>query len=99
MDAVEDRLAVDPQLLDLTDKNLMFDYVLVCAGNSDTHVRAITNAVLERSDEENLTPPRVAGQSIGEWVLMDFGDVVLHIMSEEARGRFKLETFWSTPQP
>ncbi len=99
MDAVEDRLAVEPVLLNLTDKALMFDYVLVCAGNSDTHVRAITNGVLERTDEENLAPPRVSGQGIGEWVLMDFGDVILHIMSEEARERYKLETFWSTAQP
>ena len=99
LDAVEERLAVEPVLLDLTDKSLLFDYVLVCAGNSDTHVRAITNSVLERSDKENLTPPRVSGQGIGEWVLMDFGDIVIHILSEEARARYKLETFWSTPQP
>lgn len=99
METVEDRLALDPVLLDLTDKVLLFDYVLVCAGNSDTHVRAITNAVLERIDDENIAPPRVAGQGIGEWVLMDFGDVVLHVLSEEARERYKLETFWSTAQP
>lgn len=99
MEAVEDRLALEPTLLDLTDKVLLFDYVLVCGGNSDTHVRAITNAVLERIDDENIAPPRVTGQGIGEWVLMDFGDVVLHVMLEEARERYKLETFWSTAQP
>lgn len=99
METVEERLALDPVLLDLTDKVLLFDYVLVCAGNSDTHVRAITNAVLERIDDENIAPPRVAGQGIGEWVLMDFGDVIVHVLSEEARERYKLETFWSTAQP
>ena len=99
METVEERLAIEPVLMDLTDKVLLFDYVLVCAGNSDTHVRAITNAVLERIDDENITPPRVAGQGIGEWVLMDFGDVILHVLSEEARERYKLETFWSTAQP
>ncbi|MBC8136669.1 MAG: ribosome silencing factor [Fibrella sp.] len=99
METVEERLALDPVLMDLTDKVLLFDFVLVCAGNSDTHVRAITNAVLERIDDENIAPPRVAGQGIGEWVLMDFGDVILHVLSEEARERYKLETFWSTTQP
>ncbi|MBC7808526.1 MAG: ribosome silencing factor [Akkermansiaceae bacterium] len=99
METVEERLALEPVLMDLTDKVLLFDYVLVCAGNSDTHVRAITNAVLERIDDENIAPPRVAGQGIGEWVLMDFGDVIVHVLSEEARSRYKLETFWSTEQP
>lgn len=99
MDAVEDRLALDPVLLDLTGKTMLFDYAMVCAGNSDTHVRAITSAVLEKTDGANIQGPRVAGQSLGEWVLMDYGDVILHILSEEARERYKLETFWSTPQP
>lgn len=98
-EAVEDRLALDPVLLDLTGQTMMFDYALICSGNSDTHIRAITNAVLEKTDEVNLAAPRVAGQSVGEWVLMDYGDVVLHILSDEARERYKLETFWTTPQP
>ena len=96
---VEERLALDPVTLDLSDKLLLFDYVLVCAGNSDTHIRAISNAVLERIDDENIAPPRVAGQGIGEWVLMDFGDVVVHILTEEARARYRLEAFWSSEQP
>ena len=98
-EAVEDRLALDPVTLNLSDKMLLFDYVLVCAGNSDTHIRAITNAVLEKIDDENIAPPRVAGQGIGEWVLMDFGDVIVHVLSEEARAKYKLESFWSTEQP
>lgn len=99
LDAAEDRLALDPVFLDLTGKTLLFDYAIVCAGNSDTHIRAITNAVLEKTDELNIQGPRVEGQAIGEWVLMDYSDVVIHILSEEARERYKLETFWSTPQP
>lgn len=98
-EAVEDRLALDPVTLDLSDKALLFDYVIVCGGNSDTHIRAITNAVLEKIDDENITPPKVSGQAIAEWVLMDFGDVVLHVLTEEARAKYKLETFWSTAQP
>lgn len=99
MEAVEDRLALEPVTLNLSDKALLFDYVIVCGGNSDTHIRAITNAVLEKIDDENITPPKVTGQSIAEWVLMDFGDVVLHVLTEEARAKYKLETFWSTTQP
>ena len=99
LDAVEDRKAVDPVLLDLRDKSLLADFFLVCSGTSNTHIRAIADRVLEKSDEMRLPKPRVEGQGVGEWVLLDFGDVVLHVLGEEPRARYKLEQFWSTPQP
>lgn len=99
VDAVEDRKAVDPVLIDLRDKTLMSDFFLVCSGTSDTHIRAIADSVQERGETEYLNRPRIIGQSVGEWILIDFGDVVVHIMSAEARDRYKLEQFWTTPQP
>lgn len=99
LDAVEDRKAVDPVLLDLRDKSLLADFFLVCSGTSNTHIRAIADRVLEKTDEMRLPKPRVEGQGVGEWVLIDFGDVVLHVLGEEPRARYKLEQFWSTPQP
>ena len=99
LDAVEDRKAVEPVLLDLRDKSLLADFFLVCSGTSNTHIRAIADRVLEKTDEMRLPKPRVEGQGVGEWVLIDFGDVVLHVLGEEPRARYKLEQFWSTPQP
>ena len=98
-DATEDRKAVDPVLVDLRGKTVMTDFFLVCSGTSDTHIRAIADSVQERAENERLPRPRVEGQSVGEWVLIDFGDVVVHVMSQESRERYKLETFWTTPQP
>lgn len=99
VDAVEDRKAVDPVLIDLRDKTLMTDFFLVCSGTSDVHIRAIAERVEEVADEQRLNRPRIEGQGVAEWVLLDFGDVVLHIMNAESRDRYKLETFWTTPQP
>ena len=99
LDAVEDRKAVDPVLLDLRGKSLLADFFLVCSGTSNVHIRAIADRVIERVKEERLAAPRIEGQGVGEWVLLDFGDIVLHIMGEEPRERYKLEQFWSTPQP
>ena len=99
VDAVEDRKAVDPVLIDLRDKTLMTDFFLICSGTSDVHIRAIADSVLEKGELENLNRPRVEGQSVGEWVLIDFGDVVVHVMAQEPRERYKLEYFWTTPQP
>lgn len=99
LDVVEDRKAVDPVLLDLRGKTLLFDFCLVCSGTSNVHIRSIADALLERAAEAHLDKPRTSGQENAEWVLLDFGDAVVHILAEETRERYKLEQFWSTPQP
>ena len=99
LDVVEDRKAVDPVMLDLRGKTLMADFFLVCSGTSNVHIRAIADSVLEKSEEKRLAKPRIEGQENAEWVLIDFGDVILHVMGEEPRERYKLEQFWTTPQP
>ncbi len=99
LDVVEDRKAVDPTLLDLRGQTVMTDFFLICSGTSNVHIRSIADNVLEKSEEQRLNKPRVEGQSVGEWVLIDFGDVVIHVMDEESRARYQLEKFWTTPQP
>ena len=99
MDAVEDRLAENPVKLDLRGKTLIADFFLVATGTSEPHLKAITESVLEKTEDERLPKPRIEGQEAGEWILMDYGDVVLHVMNAETRQRYKLEQFWSTPQP
>ena len=99
LDVVEDRKAVDPVLLDLRGKTVMTDFFLVCSGTSNVHIRAIADAVLEKAKDADLDKPRVEGQENAEWVLLDFGDVVLHVLAEEPRRRYRLEQFWSTPHP
>lgn len=99
LDVVEDRKAVNPVLLDLQGKTVLFDYSLICSGTSNVHIRAIADAVLERAEEIDLNKPRTTGEESAEWVLLDFGDVVVHILNEDSRQRYQLEKFWSTPQP
>jgi ribosome-associated protein len=99
LDAVEDRKAVDPVLLDLRGKTLLTDFFLICTGTSDVHIRAIADSVQEKAENASLARPRVEGQTVGEWVLIDFGDVVVHVMGEEPRERYRLEHFWTTPHP
>ncbi len=99
-ETVEDRKAENPVLIDLRDKRVnLADFFIVCTGLAVPHLRAIAEHVLEKVDELRLPRPTVSGEEVAEWILLDFGDIVLHIMSEEARERYKLEQFWSTPQP
>lgn len=99
LEAVEDRKAVDPVLIDLRDKVNVADFFLICTATSTPQLRAIAENVLERVSDEHLAKPNIQGEASVDWVLMDFGDLVLHIMSEEARERYRLEQFWTTPQP
>lgn len=99
LETVEDRKAEDPILMDLRGKTVLADYFLICTGLSNVHIRAIAEHVIEAVKERNIRLPQIEGANVGEWVLMDFGDVILHIMNEEARLRFKLEEFWTTHQP
>lgn len=99
LDAIEDRKAVDPVMIDLRGKTLITDFFLVCSGTSNVHIRSIADFVLEKTEEKRLASPKIEGRDAGEWVLIDFGDVVLHVMAEETRERYKLEQFWTTPQP
>ncbi|MFM7320096.1 MAG: ribosome silencing factor [Armatimonadota bacterium] len=99
-ETVEDRKAENPVLIDLRDKRVnLADFFIICTGLAVPHLRAIAEHVLEKVDELRLPRPTVSGEEVAEWILLDFGDIVLHIMSEEARERYKLEQFWSTPQP
>jgi len=99
-ETVEDRKAEDPVMIDLREKRVnVADFFIVCTGLAVPHIRAIAEHVLEKVDELRLPKPTVTGEEVAEWILLDFGDVVLHIMNEEARQRYKLEQFWSTPQP
>ncbi|WP_309715656.1 ribosome silencing factor [Armatimonas sp.] len=100
LDAIEDRKGHEPVLLDLREKVNVADFFLIVTATSTPHLRALAENVLERvKDEPGMTKPNVQGEASVEWVLMDFGDIVVHLMSEEARERYKLEQFWTTPQP
>lgn len=100
LETVEDRKAEDAVLIDLRDKRVnLADFFLICTGLAVPHIRAIAEHILEKVDELRLPKPSVSGEEVAEWVLLDFGDVVVHVMSQEARDRYRLEQFWSTPQP
>jgi ribosome-associated protein len=100
MDAVEDRQGGDPVLIDLRDKGVMIaDYFLVTTCNSAPHLRAVWENVQEVAEENRFNRPGLQGEASIEWRLLDFGDIVVHLMTDEARERYKLEEYWSNPQP
>lgn len=94
LNAAEDAKAERINALDLHGKTLIADYFIVCSGNSDVHIRSIADKIQDALREQGERALRVEGYREATWVLLDYGDVVVHIMREEARQHYRLEAFW-----
>lgn len=85
------------EVLDVRAKTSVADYFVVCTGTSDTHVNSIVERVAEKLRESGQRPLRQDSAASG-WALLDYGDVVFHVMREEKRQFYDLETLWNTMQ-
>lgn len=94
IDKVEDMKGRDLVDLDVAEKSTITDTMLVCSGNSKRHVVSIAEKVAIEAKQAGITPLSIEGQDTGEWVLVDFGDVILHVMQDEARDFYQLEKLW-----
>ncbi len=89
-----DKKAKDVLILDLRGLTIIADYFVICSGESTTHVRAIVEGVEEKSKRLGLKHPGIEGLDYSHWVLMDFGDVIVHIFEDRTRDYYELEKLW-----
>lgn len=94
----DDMKAERIETLDVRDKTSVADYFIVCTGNSDVHVNAIAERVAEKMRERRARPLRTSSGA-GGWLLQDYGDVIFHVMREEKRQFYDLESLWNEMQP
>jgi ribosome-associated protein len=92
--AADDRKAVDLKVLQLEKVTDFTDYFLICSGTSERQVQAIADAVQERLREHRVRPLHVEGYNRAQWVLIDYGDLVVHVFQEEQRRYYALERLW-----
>jgi|TARA_B100001059_G_scaffold232718_1_gene271129 ribosome-associated protein len=95
IDKVDDLKGRDIQVLDVHGKTDVADYMIICSGNSKTHVKSIAEYVATQAKHAGIPPLGVEGGEQSEWVLVDLGDVVLHVMQESMRDFYQLEKLWS----
>ena len=91
--ALADMKAVDSIVLDVRELSSVTDYMVVASGTSSRHVKSLANSVLMEAKAQGARPLGVEGA--GEWVLVDFGDVVVHVMQPATRSFYDLERLWS----
>jgi ribosome-associated protein len=92
--AAADKLATDVVALDVSDQLVITDVFLLAAAPNDRQVRAIVDAVEEKLLTLAAKPVRREGQREGRWVLLDFGDIVVHVQHAEEREYYSLERLW-----
>ena len=94
VDIVDEKKGRDPILLDLQGISLVTDYFLIVTGNSTTQVKAITDNLTEKLPKLGLHVLRVEGLPEAKWVLVDCGDLVVHVMTPDQREFYNLERLW-----
>lgn len=93
--AAEEKKAHDIVALDIRGVSLVADYFVICSGNSDTQVLAIATEIRKLVDKLGVQIRGIEGEKTARWVLIDLGDVVVHIFHREDREYYNIEKIWS----
>ncbi|MEF9475529.1 MAG: ribosome silencing factor [Candidatus Mariimomonas ferrooxydans] len=81
-------------MLELKDLSTIADYFIICSGESSVQIRTIAETIEENLSKDKIYPLGKEGLNFARWVLIDYGDVVIHIFSEESRAYYELEKLW-----
>ena len=96
----DNKKAEDILVLDVRKLSSVTDYFVIASGTSQPHLRAIVEEIHGRlRDEHDLRPARTEGGSSGSWVVLDYFDVIVHVMHAETRARYDLEGLWGDAKP
>lgn len=94
IEKIEDMKGRDIVTLSVAKKSNFADFMIVASGNSSRHVKSIAQSLTTECRAEGIEPIGVEGNDVGEWALIDLGDLVIHVMTDDTRDKYQLEQLW-----
>ena len=98
-EALTEKKGRDIESIDIAGKTILADWFVLCSGTSVTHIRSLADGVTEKLSRSGRPPLRLEGYDSARWILLDFGDVVVHIFHETERAFYNLERLWTSSFP
>ena len=90
---LEDKKAIDLTTLDIKEQSTLADYFVIASGTSNLHIKALADNVETELKKQNIYPNKIEGYNTN-WILMDYGDIVVHIFTQEERQNYKIEELY-----
>lgn len=97
--AAEDKKANYITEIDLRGRTIISDFFIICSGTSNIHIRSIADGIIEGMEKLGIRQNRMEGYSEATWIILDYGDNIVHVMAENERGYYGLERLWGARRP
>lgn len=96
---LDDKKAENILVLKVSEISIIADYFVICTANSQPHIRALSEWARRKIREDyQIRPISISGKAESQWIILDYGNVVLHILSKEIREKYQLEKLWNNAQ-
>lgn len=92
--ALEDKKAEDISIIDISEVSVLADYFLISSGSNRSQIQALTDSVEEKLGRAGYHPKQIEGYDTANWILMDYGDIIVHVFDRENRLFYDLERIW-----
>lgn len=92
---LDSKKAIDVKTINISEKTTISDYFVIASGTSNTHVKSLADNIEEELKKEKIYPSKIEGYDSGVWILMDYGEVIVHIFTQQERENYSLDDLWT----
>lgn len=93
---LDNRNAEDIILIDIREQSILADYFVICSGKAANHVKVLADELEDKLAKEGIRPTRSEGYQEGRWIVMDYGDILVHIFHKDEREYYNIERLWKS---